>query len=146
MQSTCFGAVLILELCCFCCCCSCCCLNFVWVGCSSSNSSGASHRSPGVSIGSISQYLLVFYYKLFYTSALNKQYITYITLRPIQWDIIKIVVLKMHSPFVLGMFVTFFSFYRHAKCVAKIWKSFGKNFFDTSDAIFGQFFVLLTLI
>ena len=32
--------------------------------------------SPRVSVASISQYLLVFYYKLFHASTLNKQYIT----------------------------------------------------------------------
>ena len=47
------------------------------------------------------------------------------------------------SPFVLGMLVTFFSFFLHEKCIAKILKSFGKKFFDQTDAIFGHFFVFL---
>ena len=47
MQSTRFGAILTLEL---------------W--------------SPGVSVASTSQYLLVFYYKLFYESTLNNKYIS----------------------------------------------------------------------
>ena len=75
MQSARFGATLILELCCFCCCCGCCCLNVIRVGAAAATAARHHIWSPGVSVASISQYLLVFYYKLFYESTLIKEYI-----------------------------------------------------------------------
>ena len=57
----------------FYCCRGCCCLNKV-----AATTTAARDQicSPGVSVASISRYLLVFYYKLFYASTLNKEYIT----------------------------------------------------------------------
>ena len=42
--------------------------------------------SPGVSVASISQYLIVFYYKLFYESTLIKEYITWHSICPFSWS------------------------------------------------------------
>ena len=69
MQPTRFDAILILELCCF--------LLLLWLLLFELRLSRLYHIwSPGVSVASIRRYLLVFYYKLFYESTLNKEYIT----------------------------------------------------------------------